>query len=339
MLRTLVDVLDFVLIVSLAGAILICVLIYLGRRSRSYILICGYLITQVLLELLIRIGEVQAPLAQWCNETLYSTVGVKGLTYSVMLVLMLLSMLSLLELPRRPAYFLPVGGICVWLICLAFLMNTTILIYWIYLLPCELFYFGLSLAGLRRLGQMEAQGLSRPFHPLLRWVLRAGMIFALAIVTEDTVASWIYGFFQPFGGSAEFGLGMAYIKERNYCESLLQLLLSWSVILEGGKELIEALRAGTKAPAAEVPGSAAGTEPEQGQPELEHYGDAIGLSPRERQIFMLLLQGKSVQEIAEVLYISPGTVKSHTHNIYQKAGVSDRKELIQAVSRQSVEKP
>ena len=44
-----------------------------------------------------------------------------------------------------------------------------------------------------------------------------------------------------------------------------------------------------------------------------------------------LLEEKSAQEISELLFISVGTVKSHTHNIYQKAGVGNRMQLLQKI--------
>jgi two-component system NarL family response regulator len=48
------------------------------------------------------------------------------------------------------------------------------------------------------------------------------------------------------------------------------------------------------------------------------------LTNREKEILQLLQQGKSNQEIAQQLYISPGTVRVHVHAILQKAGTSDR---------------
>jgi DNA-binding NarL/FixJ family response regulator len=42
------------------------------------------------------------------------------------------------------------------------------------------------------------------------------------------------------------------------------------------------------------------------------------LSQREREVFMLLAEGKSIKEIANELYISPKTVESHKYNIMEK---------------------
>ena len=51
------------------------------------------------------------------------------------------------------------------------------------------------------------------------------------------------------------------------------------------------------------------------------------LSPREREIVVLVTQGLKNKELAERLVISEQTVKNHMHNIFDKLGVSDRLEL------------
>jgi two-component system, NarL family, nitrate/nitrite response regulator NarL len=48
------------------------------------------------------------------------------------------------------------------------------------------------------------------------------------------------------------------------------------------------------------------------------------LSAREREILELLAEGASAPEIARRLYLSPATVKTHLHNVYEKLGVSER---------------
>jgi len=52
------------------------------------------------------------------------------------------------------------------------------------------------------------------------------------------------------------------------------------------------------------------------------------LTRREKEILMLLSVNKTNQEIAEMLYISSGTVRVHIHTILHKFGVSDRKQAI-----------
>jgi DNA-binding CsgD family transcriptional regulator len=64
---------------------------------------------------------------------------------------------------------------------------------------------------------------------------------------------------------------------------------------------------------------------------IEQYG----LSPRESDVLPLLLQGRTISRIQETLFISAGTVSTHIHHIYQKAGVNNRQELIDLVQNSS----
>ena len=50
------------------------------------------------------------------------------------------------------------------------------------------------------------------------------------------------------------------------------------------------------------------------------------LSPREQEVWHLLAQGKSNQEIALHLGVTVGTVKAYIHRLYRKLRVSNRVE-------------
>jgi DNA-binding CsgD family transcriptional regulator len=58
-----------------------------------------------------------------------------------------------------------------------------------------------------------------------------------------------------------------------------------------------------------------------------------GLTRRERQILALVAEGKSNKEIAEVLWISPATVRTHLQNVYAKLGVGTRTAALARVHR------
>jgi len=58
--------------------------------------------------------------------------------------------------------------------------------------------------------------------------------------------------------------------------------------------------------------------------------EAIGLSQRELEVLNFIAEGYSNQEIAEKLFVSINTIKTHTANIYSKLGVRRR---TQAVSK------
>ncbi|MCC5878437.1 MAG: response regulator transcription factor [Idiomarina sp.] len=61
---------------------------------------------------------------------------------------------------------------------------------------------------------------------------------------------------------------------------------------------------------------------------------AYGLSKREQQVCLALIDGHKNCEIANKLFISTHTVKCHVTSLYRKLGVNSRHEILQAVNRQ-----
>ena len=52
--------------------------------------------------------------------------------------------------------------------------------------------------------------------------------------------------------------------------------------------------------------------------------NCISLTPRERQIMDLLCKGLKNTEIAELLYVSPHTIRTHLYKLYKKIGAKNR---------------
>jgi len=63
---------------------------------------------------------------------------------------------------------------------------------------------------------------------------------------------------------------------------------------------------------------------------------AIGLTQREKEIMEQLCQGASNKEIAQRLFISVKTVKSHLRSIFQKLNVSDRTQVVAYALREGI---
>jgi DNA-binding NarL/FixJ family response regulator len=60
---------------------------------------------------------------------------------------------------------------------------------------------------------------------------------------------------------------------------------------------------------------------------------AMNLSPREREVALLVAHGRANKEIGRELGLSPGTVKQHVHNIFLKLGTRNRCALIHLLER------
>ena len=78
---------------------------------------------------------------------------------------------------------------------------------------------------------------------------------------------------------------------------------------------------------------------------LEHGGDKSAgdvpnglslLSTREKEVFPLLADGKSIKEIAEILFISPKTVETHKYNIMEKLGVDSVADLTKIALKKKI---
>lgn len=55
-----------------------------------------------------------------------------------------------------------------------------------------------------------------------------------------------------------------------------------------------------------------------------HFQLQYGLTPREMQVAMLLAEGRSNQDIASALNVSPHTARHHTQHVLAKLGVHSR---------------
>jgi two-component system nitrate/nitrite response regulator NarL len=60
------------------------------------------------------------------------------------------------------------------------------------------------------------------------------------------------------------------------------------------------------------------------------------LTEREREILRLVADGHQVASIAERIYLSPATVKTHLQRTYQKLGVSDRAAAVAEAMRRGL---
>jgi DNA-binding NarL/FixJ family response regulator len=60
------------------------------------------------------------------------------------------------------------------------------------------------------------------------------------------------------------------------------------------------------------------------------------LTPREREVFQLLVEGRTNAEVAEVLFISPKTVDNHRTRLMERLGVHSAAELVRFAARRGL---
>ena len=57
--------------------------------------------------------------------------------------------------------------------------------------------------------------------------------------------------------------------------------------------------------------------------------EALGITPRELEVLELIAQGLSNREIAEKLFVSENTVKTHSSRVFDKLGAKRRTQAVQ----------
>ncbi|MBZ9625864.1 helix-turn-helix transcriptional regulator [Clostridium sp. FP2] len=73
------------------------------------------------------------------------------------------------------------------------------------------------------------------------------------------------------------------------------------------------------------------------QDKQKHFFEKFNITNREKEIILLLIKGYSYNQLAEELVISLTTVKTHVHNIYRKAGVKNKIQLINLINGEEIQ--
>jgi len=66
--------------------------------------------------------------------------------------------------------------------------------------------------------------------------------------------------------------------------------------------------------------------------QLKNFQRLLELTPRQREVYELIVSGKTNKEIMSELYIEQSTLKTHINQIYKKLNINNRKELKSRVS-------
>jgi len=123
---------------------------------------------------------------------------------------------------------------------------------------------------------------------------------------------------------------------REYIRPLLMAGASGYVLKRsGGREVVSAIRQVFEQGAYLEAGVARHVLDEYTQSDEPPSQDVPNLTTREREVLMLVVEGKSNKEAARILNISPKTVSVHRTNIMTKLNVHNSVELIRYVQKNS----
>jgi two-component system nitrate/nitrite response regulator NarL len=116
--------------------------------------------------------------------------------------------------------------------------------------------------------------------------------------------------------------------------SALQLGAAGFISKESSRaELVEAVLNCAKGRDVVAPNLAAGLV---GEIRRRNDSDAPTLSPREREVLVMIAGGHTIPAMAKQLFLAPSTVKTHVQRLYEKLGVSDRGAVVAEAMRRGL---
>lgn len=305
------------------------------RRQPQTLALAGLFAFYLLDTAIIFMTEVIPSFSDWYDQVFLTTPAIKTILYLGMAFFELRVWNAWLG--RRFSVPQVVALICLglWYLLLPLIPAWAWKAY-LYFLAYQVFSVCICVFGLRVLGRMPGDG-----HKTLRRLLWITIAGSLLITLED---SFVIFFVDVYTAS------VVRMQNQNVSESILRLLYTVIVLRLLFRQGRQAVPQGTAqeavgAPEIQPPEAEGVTEiqpPEaegDGEPgpadtakdppdHLKAFAQATGLTERELEVFALLLENRSNQQISESLYISTGTVKAHIHNIFQKVGVTRRYELL-----------
>ena len=154
----------------------------------------------------------------------------------------------------------------------------------------------------------------RKNYYLLLWVL------LVCILIEDAYVILI----APVPSAENGWLGL-YLSTRNFSENAMMLFVAFQSI----RSSLEVLNLRFSEPPATSEGTS-GDLARHIDEGLPGFATEHGLSNREREVLGLVLEGLDNRRIAQQLYLSEGTIKTHVFNIMRKTGTRNRDELKQS---------
>ncbi len=202
------------------------------------------------------------------------------------------------------------------------------LMVWFYYLPYQLITIYLSYIGLKYLKKNPNLIKDNKNLHTYRNLLLLTFIFSFLIIIEDSIVISSFDIYSNI---------LVKINNRSITEDILSIIYSVVILKYLSNKILKEVKYGGQESKIESSTYAFNNTPshndfeeDTNNSELVFYDfvQFYNLTSRESDILKLILEHKNNQEISTELFISVGTVKTHTHNLFLKIGVSKRNLLL-----------
>jgi len=188
---------------------------------------------------------------------------------------------------------------------------------WLFYAPTQFFNIGLCIYGIVKLRTNPDRYKGDLYNKLYFRLAVFSMIMNICIVVEDSYVIFnVDDYVTPN------------IFNRSISENLMVIVYSL-IFLRYIASILKGQNMSLSAPApVPVPAVPETPPPPAAPPAIDRFCRLYSLTDREREVMEGLTEGLSINQISEKLYISVGTVKTHIHNLYSKAEVNRKSDLL-----------
>lgn len=320
------------LIIAYTSVIAFAGCMTLLRRQEIGIPMIGLFLFFLFDTIIIDLTEYIPEFSTWYNQVFLSSPSIKTVNYLGLAFFSMYSYSALKNHPISPFHGMIVILLGLWYIFVP-LLNLGAVQSFLYYVVYQVFIICACIYALRdipRCGLFTAE-----HQKFLRMTMIVTIVFSVFIVIEDVYVIFFVD---------NYASGDIRVYDRNHCEDILRLVYTvmfyvlfirflgtgWLTlpkdVLACGEDKSNTGEPSEKQNRVLMPASAL-SEKQEEYKKLK-FAQQLYLTERELEVFSLVLKGMNNQEISDALTVSMGTVKAHVHNIYQKADVTRRYELI-----------
>lgn len=293
--------------------------LYLKNKQPIFLLLLFLMVIFICDNVIVYMTEFINSFATEYNQTFMTAPFLKAIIFICCNFAYLAIINTISGRPFKNYQFVWLFLIGLWMLAIPFSQNSALKV-WLYYLPNQLFLIYL---GCYALYQLRIDPLSALAKKYLRFIGWLSIGFGVAILLEDTFVIFNIDQYSDI---------VFKINNRNVSEDIYTIILSIAIIYFCNRDF----------PLSVLEKDAAKLEENQSDEPvlLAPFCDAYQLTQREREVLSLLLECKTNQDIANELFLSIGTVKTHIHNIFVKLEVNKRAEVFvsyQLFSQQQTE--
>ncbi|MGT2753312.1 helix-turn-helix domain-containing protein [Streptococcus ovis] len=283
------------------------------EKQSLFLILSLYLLFFIFDNLILSMTEVISEFGHHYNQQYLGVPLVKTIIFLVNNFCQLWIVTSLRKEKLTILHCILVLSTFIWML-IPFMENSALRVY-LYYLPNQLLLIYTGFYAKYYLTELKISALTKNILKTISYIF---IIFGVLIILEDT--------FVIFNVDSYNILNLK-IQNRNFSEDVFSIVICFfifyyvSIAQKQNDSLSEFTQNILSSPL---------TVSQAKSPELlDSFCQKFHLTDREKEIFSQLLQQKHNQEIANDLYLSIGTVKTHIHNRFLKLEISKRHQIFE----------